>query len=214
MLGQARVPDDACHVLILTSQPTHTRIIMMSCLPPDLKALAPLVPLVVAVTGRVWTARPLSCELSETAAAIVELQEERKGERRAGAVWVRQSEPVRTSVREAEWCLQEASGEPGRQNEPMQLPVLAGSSAHGDYLQSSGDVFVPAQGGGVMDALVGELAGHRHLGQRIRERALPVGTAITAVGELADVLDHPAAFEVPNGLGFECVTVSWWGRVI
>ncbi|KFM29075.1 Tryptophan synthase beta chain 2, chloroplastic [Auxenochlorella protothecoides] len=140
----------------------------------DLKELASLVPLLVAVSGRVWCARPLTCELSAGEAAIVEVQEEKRTERRFGAVWVGETTPLRASVRETEWCLAEGEGGAG-----AQVPVLGGAGARGDALQPTGDVFLPAQEG-ALGALVGELAGHRALGTRVREAALAPGTQLAA----------------------------------
>ncbi|KAL6786013.1 hypothetical protein ACKKBG_A01055 [Auxenochlorella protothecoides x Auxenochlorella symbiontica] len=163
----------------------------------DLKELASLVPLLVAVSGRVWCARPLTCELSDGEAAIVEIQEEKRTERRFGAVWVGETTPLRASVRETEWCLAEGEGGAG-----AQVPVLGGAGARGDALQPTGDVFLPAQEG-ALGALVGELAGHRALGTRVREAALAPGTQLAAVGELAAVAGRGGAFPraVPAGDG-------------
>lgn len=43
--------------------------------------------------------------------------------------------------------------------------------------------------------VIGQLAGHKSLGVRRSERFLPIGSAVTAVGELRAVVDHPGAFK-------------------
>jgi hypothetical protein len=123
--------------------------------------------------------------MSEGEGAVVELREDKKSERRAGAsLWLSDSDPLRYVVRETDWAL-EAGG--------VQLPVVDGRRAEGDFLQMSGDRFMPAQEG-LLGAVLGELAGSRPLGVRRAERFLPTGAALTAVGELVAAVDAPAAF--------------------
>lgn len=70
-----------------------------------------------------------------------------------------------------------------------------------------GEVFTPAPEG-VLDAVLAELSGHKVLGVRKVERMLPVGAVVTAVGELAPVIDHPGAFKVK---GAELQEGGWAG---
>jgi E3 ubiquitin-protein ligase MUL1 len=151
----------------------------------ELKHLLSAVPLLIAVVGRVLAPKPLKCELSSGEGAIVELREDKKSERLATSVWVADSSPLRKVVREAEWALGGEGGE---------VPVVDGRRATGDYLQTSGDVFLPAQEG-VVEQVLGQLAGHKTLGVRRSERFLPVGTVLTAVGEAYLSVDHPGAFK-------------------
>lgn len=97
------------------------------------------------------------------------------------------SEPLREVVRETDWALTDASGH-------VHLPVLDGRRATGDYLQMSGDVFIPAEEG-LLEQVLGQLAGHKSLGVRRSERVLAQGAVITAIGELATAMDHPGMFK-------------------
>lgn len=143
-------------------------------------------PLLVAVTGRVFATRPVKCELSENEGVIVHLREEQKSEKRSQNVWFTDSEPLRDIVREAPWALAD-----GRGPFAVMVPVVDGRHAGGDYLQVSGDIFIPAAEG-LTDQILGHLVGHKNLGIRRTERYLPVGTVLTAVGELAEVIDGQA----------------------
>ena len=171
--------------------PTHPPPSPPSLHAPDLRKLLALAPLLVAVSGRVFAERPLRCELSDKAAAIVEAREERRSERRAAAMWVPEAEVLRQSVRECEWGLEDGSG--------AALPVERGAEAAGDFMSVSGDLWTPERTA-TMGQLVAGLTGHKTLGTLHAERALEVGTALTAVGELAGVLDKPGAFKVGGGL--------------
>ncbi|KAL4422883.1 hypothetical protein ABPG75_009080 [Micractinium tetrahymenae] len=155
----------------------------------DLKQLWALVPILVAVTGRVLAPKPYACEMSETEAAIVETREEKRSERRAGGgeTWVADSQLLRESMRETEWALADGSR--------VQLPVEGGRHADGDYLQMSGDQLIPAAQRHFTGRLAEEVLGARVLGVRQVERCLPVGTMLTAVGELNVAVEHPSAFK-------------------
>ena len=190
----------------------------------ELKHLLSLVPLLVAVTGRVWAAKPLKCELSEGEGAIVEvrgagsslpraarapprhhspppttpcpahcalqLREDKKSERRAGGVgWLPDTEPLREVVREAEWALVDESGPFA-----VQLPVVDGRRARNECMQTSGEVFLPATEG-LVETVVNQLSGLKNLGVRRTERVLPLGVAVTAIGELRAVVDHPGVYK-------------------
>ncbi|GAB4820168.1 hypothetical protein N2152v2_007214 [Parachlorella kessleri] len=158
-----------------------------------LKQLLKVVPLLVAVSGRVWTNKPIKGQLTRAnqppvEAAIIQEREEREYARRTELqLWVRDSDLVRSVVTEAEWALDDGSG--------VRLPVLLGSDASGDFLQLVGEEYQQATES-IPRQLVGEIAGRRELGTRKQERALKVGEAVTAVGELAQVKDyhHPSTY--------------------
>lgn len=154
----------------------------------EIKHLLALAPILVAVTGRVWAKKPLKCELSDGDAAIITLSEDKKSETRSANVWLPDSSPLREVVKETDWAVVDGAGPFA-----VQVPILDGRRASGDYLQTSGDQFVPTSDG-LVEQVLGQLAGHKSLGVRRVERYLPVGTALTAVGELSPVVDHPAAF--------------------
>jgi hypothetical protein len=131
----------------------------------------------------------------------MQLKEEKKSESRAADVWLTGSEPLRETTRESAWALaQDASvafgnAETGHHNEGSEdnqdcilVPVVQGSEARGRFMKLSGEVFHPAKDS-VVEALLGQLSGHRNIGIRITERYLPVGETITAIGELQEILD-------------------------
>jgi len=155
----------------------------------ELKHLFSLVPILVAVSGRVWASKKVNCELSDETGVIVSLRDDSKSETKSENVWLSNSTPLRQVVRETPWALVDGKG-------PFQaqLPVQDGRQAAGDYMQLSADVFQPASDG-LVDQVLGQLVGHKQLGIRRTERYLPAGTAITAVGELAAAVDHPSAFK-------------------
>lgn len=153
----------------------------------DLHQLVGLVPLLIAVTGRVFADRTVKCELSDSEGAIVEYKEEQKSERRQSTYWYTDVVLLRDSLRETAWSLVDASG--------IKLPVVHGRMADGDVLQMSADVWVPSPQSGVIVAMAGQVMGNRPLGVRKVERFLPLGTVLTAVGELAAVPEQPGAFK-------------------
>lgn len=65
-----------------------------------------------------------------------------------------------------------------------QLPEPRKSHDTAYCMAGAGDVFTPAEKGVTQRAL-DQLMGWRVLGQRHKERILPVGATITAIGELA-----------------------------
>lgn len=109
----------------------------------ELKQVIALAPIVVAVAGRVWAPKPLKCELSNNEGVIVELREDRKYEQRLSTpgVWLTESEPLRETHRHTDWALVESL--PGRGK--VEIPVQNARRLYGDYLQMSGDVFIPAE---------------------------------------------------------------------
>lgn len=154
----------------------------------ELKHLFALVPLLVAVTGRVLAPSPLKCEMSDAEAAIVELREEKQSEQRvSGGVWVRNSQLLREVVREAEWGLRDSSSK-------RELPVQDGHKAQGDFLQTTTDCLIPERRAPLAQ-IADEVIGSRIVGVRRLERALPTGTMLTAIGELSTAMDDPAAFK-------------------
>lgn len=120
---------------------------------------------------------------------IVSIRDDNKSETKSENIWLTNSTPLRQVVKETPWALVDGKG-PFQ----VQLPVQNGRQAAGNYMQLSGDLFQPASDG-LVDQVLGQLAGHKQLGIRRTERYLPAGTAITAVGELAAVVDHPGAFK-------------------
>ncbi|CAL8467759.1 g7297 [Coccomyxa elongata] len=159
----------------------------------DLKSKAHHLPVLVAVSGKVWTDAPLKCELVGRNAAIAEVREEQQFMRQVNSgEWVRDQHVVRQTWREAPWCLEDASH--------VRLPVIQSRLARRLHLELAGDVFTPAEKGVTQRAL-DQLMGWRVLGQRHKERILPVGATITAIGELAASSADTAACKGAMSLG-------------
>ncbi|PSC71423.1 26S proteasome non-ATPase regulatory subunit 10 [Micractinium conductrix] len=131
--------------------------------------------------------RPYRSEFSDTDAAIVEVRKEKVFEKRTSNfdAWVTYGELQSESVRECEWALGDGSR--------VELPVVEGRHASGDYLQISGDRLYPEQRNVVVRAAQ-EVLGSRPVGMREVERMMPVGTELTAVGELSMAVEHPSEF--------------------
>eukprot|EP00873_Tetraselmis_striata_P026422 jgi/Tetstr1/446686/TSEL_003625.t1 len=151
----------------------------------DLASLASLVPLVIAVTGRVFCANPIKCEDGATEAAIVNATEQEHFLRQVeNGNWKHEKATVFNSTREVPWSLDDGSG--------VQLEVANGRDAtnlahdlttiYDQYQQAGKTLFQHASD---------HIQGMRSLGIRRTERVLPVGTAVTAVGELAEAVPRP-----------------------
>jgi len=151
----------------------------------DLASLASLVPLVIAVTGRVFCANPIKCEDGATEAAIVNATEQEHFLRQVeNGNWKHEKAIVFNSTREVPWSLDDGSG--------VQLEVANGRDAtnlahdlttiYDQYQQAGKTLFQHASD---------HIQGMRSLGIRRTERVLPVGTAVTAVGELAEAVPRP-----------------------
>ena len=170
----------------------------------ELESLLSVVPVLVAITGRVWCKKPINCLLSEEKGAIVKLREERKSESRTSDIWIPGVEPLREVVKESPWALAQSletaflgsestsrPAEPGNgRHDAVMVPIVSGCEAHGRALQLSGEVFHPSNEG-VFQEILGHISGHRNLGIRMTEEYLPNGCTITAIGELAAVIDDP-----------------------
>ena len=184
-----------------TVRELETRVTPISSF-KDIEQLIPLLPLLVAITGRVWCKEPLHCALSDQQGAIVELREEKKTESRASDVWLSGTEPLRTVVREKPWAIVqpadavfgEQGGHGAMAEDLVMVPVLDGSHARGSYFVKSGEIFHPVEES-IMQHVVAQVSGHRSLGTRQVERVLPTGQLVTAVGELCRVVDDPKYFE-------------------
>ena len=145
----------------------------------EVKYLVSAIPLLIAVTGRVWASKPATCELSDNKGAIVVLREDKKSQTRTDNIWFTDNEPLRQVVKESPWALVDGMG-------PFQtqLPVIDGRHATPvDCYDVSGDVFLPVEEG-LVDQVLGQLVGHKNLGFRRTEHYLPIGTEVTVVGEL------------------------------
>lgn len=136
-----------------------------------------VLPLMVALTGTIFCRKPVSCSLSDKECAIVERVEEKKVESLVNTVWVGGYEHMSLDRREQVF---------GVLVDDVVVPVVRPLSLQGKYLQKSGEQFEPNPNEhSLVHQVVGQVSGHRDLGIRTTERCLPVGTVVTAVGELA-----------------------------
>ncbi|KAK9816435.1 hypothetical protein WJX72_000210 [[Myrmecia] bisecta] len=143
----------------------------------DLKHLVHLLPLLVALRGKVWTDTPLECETTTppTPCVIAQMHEEQQVMKQQDGSWVRDNQTVRHSVRETKWSLEEGKA---------RLPVVDALKADVLSLDLAGERFTEDDRSMTRKTL-DHLAGLRVIGRRQREHILPVGTMLTAVGEVA-----------------------------
>ncbi|KAL0049916.1 hypothetical protein WJX82_000749 [Trebouxia sp. C0006] len=152
----------------------------------DLKELLPLLPLLVAVSGKAFTDNPLNCELSKKKAVITHIKEtEHSSLRNSQGSWDAHAKLVRHHTSETDWALKDG-------NSPL-LRVLGGVSADELSLTTVGDVYVAADSGrdsGGVTSLVlrsmDTVQGYKVLGLQKEEKALLMGTRLTAIGEIVN----------------------------
>lgn len=141
----------------------------------------------------------------------LQLKEEKRSESKAADVWLREASPLKEVTRETPWALAQPVGvaflssndttapssspsDTTQQTDSVLIPIVRGAEAHGKYLQVSGETFHPAADG-IVQQLMGQLSGHRNVGISVKESYLPVGTTLTAIGELTAIIDDPQKFE-------------------
>uniref|UniRef100_A0A061SG09 RING-type E3 ubiquitin transferase n=1 Tax=Tetraselmis sp. GSL018 TaxID=582737 RepID=A0A061SG09_9CHLO len=157
----------------------------------ELTLLRDLLPLVVAVAGRVWSSSPIKCEDESTKAAIVQTLEEKHFLKQLeNGDWKFDKALLSKSTREVPWVLDDGSG--------FCLEIVNGQSASGLNLMTVCDHYMPI-GRSLIRSATDHLSGIRILGIRRTERALPVGTYVTAVGELAAVAPRAGTEEPGTG---------------
>ncbi|KAL0027515.1 hypothetical protein WJX77_007171 [Trebouxia sp. C0004] len=152
----------------------------------DLKELIPLLPLLVAVSGKAYTKNPLNCELSRHKAVITQIKEtEHSSFRNSQGSWDSHAKLVRHHSSETDWALKDGESRP--------LRVLGGVNADELPMTTVGDVYVPADSGrdtvGVSSLVlrsIDTVQGYKVLGHHKDEKALLMGTRLTAIGEVVD----------------------------
>ncbi|KAL3161152.1 hypothetical protein ABBQ38_009525 [Trebouxia sp. C0009 RCD-2024] len=151
----------------------------------DLKELLHLLPLFVAVTGTAWTSRPIKCELADEKAVLVDYKELKHVRSRNDQVnWTPHLEQVCHLLRSTPWSLRNSSG--------FMLPVIDAEKADDLYLPLAGQVYIDADTGESSSSTTSRIAlrtmdalqGFKVMGTQKVEKALPVGTALTAIGEV------------------------------
>jgi E3 ubiquitin-protein ligase MUL1 len=144
------------------------------------------VPLVIAVTGRVFSRKPIKCELSKEDAVITQFQEEKRSDQRVGSIWSTFREPVRFIMRETDWSIRDNSG--------VELPIIKGSQANISSFYLSGETYTPPPDTNLAQRALDEIRGRRELGVWTKETYLPMNVVVTIVGELRLGINHPGDF--------------------
>jgi len=159
----------------------------------QLQAWTHLLPLVVALAGRVGCDDALECEHTEDKGVMYEqVAEQHFLKQTENGEWVRDAAVVLTHARETPWWIED-----GGKNK---VHVNDARNASGLQLSKVYDAFETTSKGMVRSS-IDYLRGIKLLGVRRTERVLAVGTPLTCVGELARegkgkyVLRKPAAGE-------------------
>ncbi|WJX13786.1 Subtilisin-like protease 1 [Trifolium repens] len=146
----------------------------------QLKELAQLldeeiIPLVVAISGRVGSETPISCEFSGLRGVIVEERAEQHFLKHNDAgSWIQDSASMLSMSKEVPWYLEDGTD---------RVRVFGARGASGFALPVGSEAFEqssPDLERGTLDYL----QGLKMLGVKRIERVLPVGTSLTAVGEV------------------------------
>lgn len=143
-------------------------------------------PLIIAVTGRVFSKKPIKCELSNEEAAITYFQEEKRADERIGSIWSTFREPVRSFMRETDWSVRDNSG--------VELPIIKGSQANISSFYLSGEIHTPPPNMNLAQRALDEIRGRRDLGVWTKETYLPTNAVVTIIGELGLGINHPGDF--------------------
>ena len=152
-----------------------------------------LLPMVVALHGRVGCEQALECEHARGKGVIYEqVAEQHFLKQTENGEWVRDAAVVLTHARETPWWIDQGGKE--------RVHVHDAKNASGLQLEKVYDAFETTSKGMVRSS-IDYLRGIKLLGVRRTERVLAVGTPLTCVGELAQegngkyVLRKPAAGE-------------------
>jgi len=176
----------------------------------DLSSLAQLLPMLVAIRGRVNSYYAKKCELSEKHAVIHELLEEE--------IWRKQRAEGRTTYEpfetrkvfeECEWFVEDGSG----------LRVKVENALQAGHLRSAMEMKTEFVAEDLTQKSIGRVLMEKawqmtKTGMRKTERYLPVGTVVTCVGELAPnhirtpVSATPAGTVSPSGTHNQTATFS------
>lgn len=131
-------------------------------------------PVVVGVHGRVGSNSPLTGPRSNMRCVVLEETAEQYFMRQSDSgAWVQESLVTLQSSREAPWHLEDATGK---------VSIVGARSGAGLELSVASQVFEP-NGRSLVRGTLDYLQGFKVLGTKRVERVLPVGAALTAVGE-------------------------------
>eukprot|EP01026_Neomeris_dumetosa_P055541 TRINITY_DN5055_c0_g1_i1.p1 TRINITY_DN5055_c0_g1~~TRINITY_DN5055_c0_g1_i1.p1 ORF type:complete len:346 (-),score=29.68 TRINITY_DN5055_c0_g1_i1:245-1282(-) len=156
------------------------------------KNLVKVLPQLVAVRGRAYSDEPLKSQLSDKKAVITRLTQVRsswKQDLTTGS-WKREQNNLKKVVDEALWCLEDGSS--------VRLPVFGAQEANGLMYEAAGEVFDQKDDRGTVRKLMDVVMGIRVDGIRTTESIVPVGSLLTAVGEIVGVVE--GSIRWPNGV--------------
>ncbi|XP_054802429.1 E3 ubiquitin-protein ligase SP1 isoform X1 [Prosopis cineraria] len=147
----------------------------------QLKELAQLLdgeilPLVVAISGRVGSETPVNCEFSGLRGVIVEETAEQHFLKHNDAgSWIQDSALMLSMSKEVPWYLDDGTGH---------VHVIGARGATGFVLPVGSEAFEES-GRSLVRGTLDYLQGLKMLGVKRIERVLPIGTSLTVVGEAA-----------------------------
>ncbi|CAG9467445.1 unnamed protein product [Pedinophyceae sp. YPF-701] len=151
----------------------------------DVRLIKGLTPMLVAVYGKVASDAPLEVPGCKDGAVIHTASEEQiyfRQQQESGE-WLRDRATILSTTQEAPFFLEDVDGKAGALASGIKLPVVNGKAADGIPYVVVVDTFEPL-GKSLLKAGLDYMRGIRVLGTRRTEAVLPVGTHVTAVGEL------------------------------
>ncbi|ONM60199.1 Protein trichome birefringence-like 10 [Zea mays] len=138
-----------------------------------------VLPLVVAISGRVGSDTPLICQQSGMRGVIVEETAEQHFLKHNDAgSWIQDSAVMLSVSKEVPWYLDDGTG---------RVYVVGARSAAGLILTVASEVFEES-GRTLVRGTLDYLQGLKMLGVKRTERVLPTGTSLTVVGEVLFLL--------------------------
>ncbi|KAF5744188.1 mitochondrial ubiquitin ligase activator of NFKB 1 [Tripterygium wilfordii] len=152
-----------------------TRINQLKELAQLLDIESKVLPLVVAISGRVGSETPISCEYSGLRGVIVEeTAEQHFLKHNDNGSWIQDSALMLSMSKEVPWYLDDGTG---------RAYVTGARGASGFVLTVGSEVFEES-GRSLVRGTLDYLQGLKMLGVKRIERVLPVGSSLTVVGEV------------------------------
>lgn len=151
-----------------------TRVDQLKELAKLLDIESKVLPLVVAISGRVGSETPINCEYSGLRGVIVEETAEQHFLKHNDAgSWIQDSALMLSMSKEVPWYLDDGTD---------RVYVMGARAASGFVLTVGSEVFEES-GRSLVRGTLDYLQGLKMLGVKRIERVLPTGTSLTAVGE-------------------------------
>ncbi|KAI5680334.1 hypothetical protein M9H77_01561 [Catharanthus roseus] len=151
-----------------------TRLNQLKDLAQLLDGACKVLPLVVAISGRVGSDTPINCEYSGLRGVIVEETAEQHFLKHNDAgSWIQDSALMLSMCKEVPWYLDDGTG---------RVHVVGARGASGLVLTVGSEVFEES-GRSLVRGTLDYLQGLKMLGVKRIERLLPTGTPLTVVGE-------------------------------